>query len=410
MNRYWINTFLVLIVIVAIVANFQNANSLAFTCVAVVLIILSARFWNKHIFDKLTINRSLSQKKISPGQFTFYQIEIKNRKFIPVIWLRLRDKVTPGLSFINEKFVYSLFGGQGLFQDIFSLRWYEILKKKYKFYASERGIYTLGGGELLYYGLLGLYSNRKNDPGQIELTVYPRIVPVLMPKSGYSQLFGTRMKEGWIYRDQLNKVGVRPYQPGDRLKQINWKASARHFKLESDIYKPSFDKEIHFFLDNSYRRGVHSGKEKNRMELAIICTASLMDRCFKDGFKTGFYTNFSVRRNSSEKGYTVIPADKNPYQREKIMTTMARLQDYSIVSISHILRQEKFKISSGSTIVLISLQPDEDLNPMLNYFNKFYRLSVIQVGGNRENLPGIKSFYLKDKEDWHEIKQIELYS
>ncbi|MFW5992195.1 MAG: DUF58 domain-containing protein [Halanaerobiaceae bacterium] len=410
MNRKWVNAFLILIVTIAVFAGFQNASSVVFTCGAVIFIILVARFWNIHIFDKLVITRSLSKRKVFPGQVLFYQIKIENRKFLPVVWLRIRDKISPGLSFVNKKFIFNLFGGQGLFQDVFNLRWYEILRKRYKFYAERRGIYSLGRGDLLYYGLLGLFSNRKNDTEQIELTVYPRIVSVSMPASGYSRLFGTNMMHGWIYRDQLNRIGVRPYQPGDSFKQINWKTSARHLQLESDIYKPSFDKEVHFFLDSSCRHGWHSQNDYNRMELAVICTASLMEKYFKEGFQVGFYTNFSVKKSRSADRYTVIEADKNPAQREKILTTLARLQSFSTVDMSRILKQKKQGLSSGTMVIIVSINSGYEMNRILRYYNRFYRLLMVQVGGERVELPEINCLYLSDEEEWHEIEKIELIS
>ena len=50
---------------------------------------------------------------------------------------------------------------------------------------------------------------------------------------------GERKGRDRIFEDPLRFAGLRDYRPGDSLRRIDWKASARRQALQSRVYEPS---------------------------------------------------------------------------------------------------------------------------------------------------------------------------
>lgn len=401
--------FIFSLIIITLFSSYNGNTTLVFMNMIILLVLLLLRYWNKHIFDKLTVDASFLPAKVYPGQQVIYQLVIENRKFLPILSLRVREDNSSEIDFVNKQFTHKYIIGESCFQDMFNLRWYQKVKKRYQIKSGDRGLYLLKDMTLSHYDFLGLYTNNKKIDEQRILTVYPRLIPLQLPETAYSQLFGTNMSEGWIFEDELNKIGVRPYHQTDNFKQINWKTSARHLQLESNIYKPSFDRETHIFLGNSLKLQTSSTKVINRLEIAIICAASLVNECIKANYKVGFYTNY-VNKKKKGNGYSIVRSSKSPEQLEQILTTMARLGYSAISKLSKILKIELEAIPHGSTIILISLEIDEEVEKLLDYYKKFYKIIFIQVGGDREITTGLNKYYLAAEEDWHEIKKISLYN
>lgn len=407
MGRVFTRMFFSVLMIVCVISMLRGSSTVTFAASAIVLFVFGLRYWSEHFNDKMVIKRSLSKTKTFPGQKIFYEVEIENRKLLPVIYMKLRDSVTPGIDFTNKRFVYNMWGSGNDLTDVFSLKWYERLKKSYEFKASERGIFSFGKGKLLYYDFLGIFSNHIMQEDEVELIVYPRIVPVTFCETGCSRLFGSKIKEGWIFQDELNKMGLKLYCPTDRFKQINWKVTARQQVLVSNLYKPSYDTEVHLFLSGS---GSNSEESRNSMETAVICAASLLDLFGRKGYQMGLYTNYVNKKYDGLNGFTINRPSRNPAHFEALMTSLAMLKTGKAGRMPKLMEMERDNIKAGAAVIFITGDIDGDECMMLQYYNRYYKLTVININGERKQLPGIRQYYFDSKVKWDEIETITLYS
>lgn len=410
MRENRINIYLIVVGIIGFLAGVFGSSLLLVASLMTILIISLARLWNKYAFAKLSVKRSLSQQKVEFGQKMYYTIELENRKILPLLSLKFEDKISEGIKFVNQKVLTKVFArNMNKFEDIFSLKWYQRTKRSYEFVPLRRGLYQFGFFKLHYSGIFGLFRNTLNESKSRELIVFPRIVPLSKFGLNESQLFGSKMRKGWIFEDPLNQVGVRPYHRSDNIKQINWKASARHNQLESNIYNPSFDKELHIFLNAPVQGAWWNQTEKNKLELGIICAASIIEYSSKYGYQIGLYTNISSK-NHKNSSYISVKPGKDSGQRERLLTNLALLQTFSIGKISRIMEIEAKKIKNGSTVIIISSSLDSELKKMLRYYNRFYQLVLICIGNDptKERLTGIEQYWTAGGESWDEIKSLEL--
>ncbi len=110
----------------------------------------------------------------------------------------------------------------------------ETIKLRYKLSCPIRGNYFLGPVHLRYRDPLGLFSKEKTVPVQVELTILPEV----------EELQKTKVRPGYP-KNRLGNIpsgvvgigtefyALREYRSGDRMHDINWKATAR--KLEPII-------------------------------------------------------------------------------------------------------------------------------------------------------------------------------
>lgn len=113
---------------------------------------------------------------------------------------------------------------------------YELLPgDKYTYHTSlickYRGEYEVGVKEIIITDFLRLFRFRYKNPGTIKAVVYPRIIYINELES-IKDVFNPSINEVFVNRTMPDVV-TRDYVPGDPLKRIHWKASAREQKLKT---------------------------------------------------------------------------------------------------------------------------------------------------------------------------------
>ncbi|GBC93392.1 hypothetical protein HRbin15_01883 [bacterium HR15] len=104
------------------------------------------------------------------------------------------------------------------------------VKIRYRVVPMRRGEHRVGPTELTVSDLLGLFEIRRLLPGSEDVLVLPRPVP--LPNRTWEG--GSRGRAHQVSSRSTSKGegtdwhGTREYTPGDPLRRINWRATARH--------------------------------------------------------------------------------------------------------------------------------------------------------------------------------------
>ena len=83
---------------------------------------------------------------------------------------------------------------------------------------------------------------------------------------------------------------MRPYEAGDPLNRVHWRATARTGRLHSKVYEPSTLAGATLLLD-FHQAGYPSRGEPHRSELAVTAAASLANAVSEMGQQVGLVTN-----------------------------------------------------------------------------------------------------------------------
>ncbi len=114
----------------------------------------------------------------------------------------------------------------------------------------HRGEYALGPVAVGFFDPLGLFFRTRRFPAQERFTVLPKPLPLArLGLEGRSTLLAAANPDQQARGESLKFYGVREYRPGDSLRHVHWKASARLSRLVVRQFEASVSSQITIFLD-----------------------------------------------------------------------------------------------------------------------------------------------------------------
>jgi uncharacterized protein (DUF58 family) len=170
--------------------------------------------------------------------------------------------------------------------------------------------------------LFGLHRRFRVVADPRFVLVYPRIVTLLGYDLASRRPIGDVRMSHRLYEDPTRIAGVRPYQQGDPLNRIHWRATARTGTLHSKVHEPSTLSGITVLLD-FHQAGYHDRGEPFRSELAVTGAISLVHAVYLLGQQVGLVTN---ARDAAERIRTE-GWEKDPRSRRQASQTAEEVSD-----------------------------------------------------------------------------------
>jgi uncharacterized protein (DUF58 family) len=338
------------LVVLLAVAFFTKVDFFFYLLYTLVGIYILGRVWAKRSLSAVVLDRKHDQRAFL-GEEVPVQVEVHNRSWLPVLWMRLHDTVPADLM------------PGTVFRHVISLLPRERLRLSYRLTGKRRGYYRLGplvsqGGDLLGSTF---YENRYEDDGF--LIVYPKIVAVHDLGLPSQSPFGTLASRERLFQDPTRIRGVRDYQPGDSLRQMDWKTSARVGSLQVRRYEPAIALETAVFL-NLEGADYAPTHRRQATELGIVIAASVAVHLVEKRQAVGLFTN---GRDPLAKSFNPSPSLPLRKGREHLMNLLDLLACIEVASENEtvpfldLLNRKSQGLPWGSTVVIITAQEAEGL-------------------------------------------------
>jgi uncharacterized protein (DUF58 family) len=181
-----------------------------------------------------------------------------------------------------------------------------------------------------------------------------------------------------LFEDPTRVAGVRPYQKGDPLNRIHWRATARTGELQSRSYESSCVAGATFVLD-FHARSFAGPACVGSAELAAVTVASLAhavclmgqqmgfvsngrdaaDRIREEGWRADFLTRSDARHRATEPQKNtrlrpvLLKAAKGEEQLAEILAVLARLEHTDGLDFADMIREAASSISRDTTVVAV---------------------------------------------------------
>jgi uncharacterized protein (DUF58 family) len=400
---YW----LFIAILILIISLAMRQVQLALVCLLFLLTGGVSRLWNRHCLSRIEYRRRLSRNRVFFGEEVTYEIEIANRKPLPLPWLQVEDELPEKVTLLKGKTTPTS-EDRVILSNMFPVNMYHRVKRRFPMQCLQRGTFIFGPTNIRSGDLFGFFRREKHIETLDYLFVYPRLVPLDRLGIPSRQFFGDIRLKRHLFQDPVLTAGVRDYVPGDSLKRIHWKSTARLGRLQTRVYEPTTTVDISLFLDVRTLRAPLWGSNYQLQELSIITAASIARHALEAGFRVGLYVNQITRFS---RGTVRVPHSQHPDQMVRILESLAQLHQTETVPIARFIRQEVPVLPWGSTLVVISAQPfDELLAALLDLRRVGRSVALVKVGGAalESGGDGLAAYHVPDNVAWEVVREIGL--
>jgi len=252
---------LLLIAILLVLVLFFPLRILQFVALLYIGIIGFSYLYSRIISRYVTVRRKnvvLRTHRFEPLEITLI---VENRSFVPVSYLNIVDEQNTFFATEPGNFLVKLRPGER-----------KVLS--YSIESQQRGRYTVGPAVIQGSDPLGLFPFRTRAAESQTLIVYPEVLPLsLLSSEGLPA--GTIRVENPVYEDVTRYRTLREYLPGDNLRRVNWKASAKTGQLFVMDYLPLLHAPVLILL-NLNSQDYPLRFRYHRIERAAALAASLV--------------------------------------------------------------------------------------------------------------------------------------
>ncbi len=324
------------------------------------LVLIQMEFFHIVGLRKVEYRRFWQKNEVYEGDKNEMVEVLENRKSIPIPWLRVESQISPHIRFKKEA-NYDVLHEQ-FHRSAFFMRGYKRIRRRHEVVCAHRGWYVLRQASLTGGDLFGLMRRSKDVAGTSELYVYP--APIDPGESLESLKFqGDIAMRRWILPDPILVSGIRDYLPGDPLKDIHWRATARAGKLQVKVRDFTVTPKILILLNVQYSEILWGAMEPDQQEFieqGVRIAAHLTSWAVESGMECGLWCNGQLCDDPDHRTIEIEPAGSRA-QLDDIMRALAKLEIVCAATITTYLDKLIASGATGLDIALISAFDSEGL-------------------------------------------------
>lgn len=307
--------------------------------------------WARYGLRDVTYRRHLATNRTTWGDDIPLAIEVWNRKRLPLAWLRADDEATHGVV-VRERALVEGEQGAEVLRNFWTLAPFERVIRHFTVGTERRGVYVLGPVGLSVGDLVARRAASEMRPATETFLVRPRTVaaPILERPERWG---GTERVRAGLTEDPARFAGVRPYAPGDPLRRIYPRASARLGRPVTKRFDPSRDREVLIALDVQTDHGPawEVAFDAEAVEDLYVVAASIARSLASEHAAFGIA---AAGYSGAEKRLASIPISAAPGQAERVLDLLARLSSHASAPFERLLGFVLRIARPGTTVLVLT--------------------------------------------------------
>jgi uncharacterized protein (DUF58 family) len=335
--------------------------------IVVLTIEMVRQVWTRFGLSGVTYRRYLERDRVTWGEEVAATIEVWNRKRLPLAWLRADDETTPGVVVRERDLAIGRQGGRVL-RNAWTLAPFERVVRHYHVGAERRGVYEIGPVELSVGDLFAREAISDTRDGVDRFLVRPRTVPAgaLHRRDTWG---GTDRARFGLSEDPSRFAGIREYAPGDPLRRVHQRASARLGRPVVRRFEPSRDREVLIVLDVQTVTGPRweTTFDTDEVEALFVVAASLARSLALERAAFGLA---AAGYHGAESRYAILPVSEAPGQGERVLDLLARLSAHPSAPFERLLAMVARVVRPGTTLLVVTAR---DPSPYLGHLRRMER-------------------------------------
>jgi len=339
-----------LLAIVGLVAREGFAFLLGF----IVLLSAGASYlWDRYSLARVEYRRSFTPRRAFHGETVTFTMEVTNRKALPLAWLEVVDELPQELVLLKGRVIPSVRQRRQHLVNLFSVRWYERVRRHFTVRCAARGYFPLGPARLRSGDIFG-FTVRGVDVDRVDhLLVYPRVVPLDALGLPALHPIGDITVARPLYDDPTRITGTQPYVPTDPLRRIHWKATAKSQDLRSKQYEATTTHRLAVFLnlDTLGRYAEYRGFVRALLEMNILTAASIASWGIETGYLVGLYANGYLPQGLR---WIRIPPSSGNAHLAGMLEALAKVFPTPVMPVGDLMQLEAPALPWGTTAVVVT--------------------------------------------------------
>ena len=187
--------------------------------------------------------------------------------------------------------------------------------------------------------------------------------------------FGDRKGRNRLFEDPLRTAGLREYRPGDPLRRIDWKATARSGELRSRVYDPSATQQLYLLVNIDTMAHAWEGYLEDELESTVSVAASVATWAAGARYAVGILANGAYP--DADRPIRLAPS-RSRDQLARVLEALAVIQPLTMGDLAGAISRESGRLPTGSTLVLVaSLIPPQLAGILLRLAGEGHRVAII---------------------------------
>ncbi len=413
MSSFW-RWLLVVVGIIGLALALQ-AGLVAFAGYVVLGVLLLSRTLAKSWITHIEAERTTKPAGLREvGETVEVTVSLRNTGRWPIGWLLVEDML-PEYVFRQRPARITVKGRRiaVLFIPVGGSR---TLKAKLTFHT--RGYYQLGPTFVETGDVFGLHRRHRTLTNPSFVMVLPKMLPLTSYQFASERPIGEVRLANRLYEDPTRTAGVRPYQIGDPLQRIHWRATARTGLLHSRVFEPTSLAGASILIDMD-SRNYRTQSEPYTSELAITTACSLAYAVSLLNQQVGLASNGrdaadriraealgeheedtegELSRQDVRLQYTesnkkkinpvVVPTRRGFEQFQQIREALARLELSELMSFSRLIIETAPRLPRDATVLAILPTASVETALALGQLRKQgFAVSAILIATHEEDRP-----------------------
>ena len=285
--------------------------------------------WARAGVRDVRYSRRLSARRAAFGDEIDMDVEVWNRRRLPLPWLQADDEATPGVTVRERELMDGAEPGTEVLRNAWTLRPWERVVRRFHVGADRRGVFTIGPVDLSVGDPFALLAASDLRPETDTFLVWPRTIPTteIEPPDQWGDL---DLAKTGLAEDPSRFAGVRPYAPGDPIRRIHARTSARVGQPMTKRFEPSREREVLIALDvqtidgPAWEAGFGSDDVESLYVVAGSLARTLGNRRVAFGLMAAGYTGAETRIASVAGLVGARPGAAGPRPARPALVTRVR--------------------------------------------------------------------------------------
>ncbi len=364
---------------------------------------------HRHCLDRVEFRRTFTPRRAFYGEDITLTLEVTNRKFLPLSWLEVTDELPEDVLPRRGRVIPSVRQRRQHLVHLFSLRWYERIRRRVTITCLARGYFPLGPARLRSGDLFGITSHGRDITSTDYLIVYPRVVPLEALGIPSLHPLGDARSPRPLLEDPTQTVGVRDYQSTDPLRRVHWKATARVGRLQTRQYEPTTTHRLVLFLnmDTLGEYAEYRGFVRPLLELNVMVAASFAVWADEQGHPVGLIANGYLPEGL--RRVRIAPALGGAHLTE-ILEALAKVFPTPVMPLGDLMYLEASGLPWGTTAVVVTAVNDPPLRVGIERLRAAGHTVVVVLIGDRVEAPALDMpvFRVRGEVGWRAMDEIHL--